>query len=1109
MRLVDLLRFAALVAVRRSRADWRMQAAVAFGILLAVTLMAAGTIYSNALAETSLRYTLANARPQDLNLTLTAYQALERSAFGSLQRVEEERVRQPQATYMGFHSLLVRSSTMYFSQQSILDLPEEERLRGDLQAVPLLSREVRVVEGRLPGATYREMEVALDPLGASILGLSLGQSFYAFPAAKGDVTLPVPLRVVGIVELVVPGTDYWQLGNRYHFSVGGQTRWEAAPLYIDLDSLVDGVGKAIPGLPADFIWHYELKREEFSAPQVNAAKAAVRGVERDLKIHIPSSRWDTKLDTVLERHSVLLTLARVPLLLVIFLVMGILLYYLFLVAGLMGRLRTPEVAVFRSRGASSWQVGQVLFMEGLLIALPATVVGPFVARGLVWFTGRLFPAGDQALALVSLSPLDFLVGGIGGMMAVAVLTVTTVVAARQGVVAFGKASARPPTVPWFHKYYIDLALLGLIALLWWQLRSRGSFLVQPRGGEGLELEATMLLGPVVTLLAGGPILLRLFPLLVRLLSRFVEPLGPPWLVHGLRRTARDPVPWGSLMVLMALTTALGALASAFSATLEKSQEDQARYEAGADVRIQYSQNTRDSTPLGLASSLQSLPGVAKATDVMRADVSAASAAFGRSATMLAVEPGELAQVAWSRRDFTGVSLDKALSVVESPKGGTADGIPVPAGATSLGVWANAGNVPPGASLRARLKDASGRYFDVSLGSLAGKEWQYLEAPITPVSISRFSRRQDVALTVVPPYILHALWVAPGRGRGAPAALFLDQLQAITPQGLVEMESFQDIQRWQPIADPASVGLYALTSSQAVARPGRRSAAFTWGAGGLAVRGIYYGSPLEPLPALVSPSFLEANLVKVGDQVSIYAGTQLVPLKIGGVADFFPTLDPRESPFVVVGMAALVDYVSLRSRSPIFSGMESWLQIEGSGLNIQDVEQVIEEQDAKVTGLFQAQQMVAQRARDPLLAAGWSGLLTISFMVVVVASASGLLLHTYIDSRQRLAEFAILRSIGFPPGNVYGVIGASLAVTVALGVAFGSWGGQWLGRAIIPLLEVAENGSRVTPPMALENYWGALGIAYVVLAAVSMVAVGALLWVMGRMELHRFLRMGDV
>ena len=603
--------------------------------------------------------------------------------------------------------------------------------------------------------------------------------------------------------------------------------------------------------------------------------------------------------------------------------------------------------------------------------------------------------------------------------------------------------------------------------------------------------------------------MRLFPILVRLFSRLVEQVGPPWLVHGFRRTARDPVPWGSLMVLMALTTALGALASAFSATLEQSQADQARYLAGADMRVTYTQDARVSTPLRLAASLQSLPGVAKATDVMRANVSAASAAFGRSATMLAVEPGELAQVAWSRRDFTGVPLDKALSVLEPPNAGTGDGIPIPPEATSLGVWTNAGNVSAGTGLRARLKDAKGRYFDVNLGVFAGRDWKYLEAPITPVSNQGFTPQRDVASPLVAPYTLQALWMVPGRGRGAPGALFLDQLQAITPQGNVELDSFQDIQEWQPIADPSSLGLYALTSSQAVARPGRRSALFTWGVGGLAIRGILYGPPQVPLPALASPSFLEANRVKVGGQVSIYVGSQLVPLRIERAVAFFPTLDPRKSPFVVMDMASLINYVSLRSTGPIFSGMEAWIRIDGTELQAQDVERVAKEQNVKVTGLFESQKMVAERARDPLLAAGWSGLLSLSFIVVVVASASGLLLHTYIDSRQRLAEFAILRSVGFLPVHVYGVIGASLAVTVALGVVFGSWGGQWLGRAIIPLLEVSENGSRVTPPMVLANYWGALGLAYVVLAVVTLAAIAVLLWLMGKMELHRFLRMGDV
>ena len=58
MDLTALIKFAVLIALRRTVSDWRLQAAAAFGMLLAVALMASGVIYSQALAETALRNTL-------------------------------------------------------------------------------------------------------------------------------------------------------------------------------------------------------------------------------------------------------------------------------------------------------------------------------------------------------------------------------------------------------------------------------------------------------------------------------------------------------------------------------------------------------------------------------------------------------------------------------------------------------------------------------------------------------------------------------------------------------------------------------------------------------------------------------------------------------------------------------------------------------------------------------------------------------------------------------------------------------------------------------------------------------------------------------------------
>ena len=141
------------------------------------------------------------------------------------------------------------------------------------------------------------------------------------------------------------------------------------------------------------------------------------------------------------------------------------------------------------------------------------------------------------------------------------------------------------------------------------------------------------------------------------------------------------------------------------------------------------------------------------------------------------------------------------------------------------------------TLLARLRDSQGTYFDVVLGELSGQEWRYLETPLQPTS---FGFRRTPPPVVVPPHTLHTLRLGSLRGSNTAGAIALDQLQAITPEGLVELESFQSVERWHPLEDASTPGLYSLELSEAVARPGRRSAVFTWGGGGLALRGYPSG-----------------------------------------------------------------------------------------------------------------------------------------------------------------------------------------------------------------------------------------------------------------------------
>ena len=160
---------------------------------------------------------------------------------------------------------------------------------------------------------------------------------------------------------------------------------------------------------------------------------------------------------------------------------------------------------------------------------------------------------------VTVSQGAIVLGLIGGALAVLVFTFATLAAARHGIVEARQTGARPPTASFLHRYYLDFLLLALIGLLWWQIQSRGSFLIQSVGSQQLELDYSLLLGPVLGLVAVGLVIMRVFPWFALILSRLAGPVAPAWLVHALRHVARDPMVPGILIVLLTMSTAMGVI----------------------------------------------------------------------------------------------------------------------------------------------------------------------------------------------------------------------------------------------------------------------------------------------------------------------------------------------------------------------------------------------------------------------------------------------------------------------------------------------------------------------------------------------------------------------
>ena len=223
------------------------------------------------------------------------------------------------------------------------------------------------------------MEVALDTLGAELLGLDVGDEMDVFPAS--GITDPPPMRVtiVAVFRRTDPGDEFWY-GARNAFSFKND-RWTTVPLFTTEDAILERVAYMYPGVYSEVAWFFYLDRQGVRARDVGHIQDSIVDVEYDVRTNLTNSGISVGLDEILDDYEERLLLARIPLFLMVFLVTGILIYYLGLVAGLIVRSRATEISMLNSRGATTFQIGLLALVEGLFLALPAVALGPLLALG--------------------------------------------------------------------------------------------------------------------------------------------------------------------------------------------------------------------------------------------------------------------------------------------------------------------------------------------------------------------------------------------------------------------------------------------------------------------------------------------------------------------------------------------------------------------------------------------------------------------------------------------------------------------------------------------------------------------------------------------------------
>ena len=1108
---------------RRMRSAWGLLAVTAFGVLAAVTIMALGAMYSQALAEGGLRHTLAvtsatviNTQiivrnrplgPEDYSTLRTDIEAIIDDTIGHLRRDQHRYARM----------LPTLPLTQVGAPWGISDVPlgrpffqtgfaEHSRLTDGRWPSDEVTRDPSGCPNLLDGCP--RVEVVLGSDTARMMAWEVGKEAWlvVFPADEEEPPQYIVITVVGIAEAIDPREEYW-MGAADYFRIGDWEGRPVAPMYLTETAYFNGVGKDYPILVGDYGWFVYVNPDVITAGTVQDTRDNLTELETEINNQFPRTYVITGLENsrntgLLATYQRELTLARAPLLLFISLVVVVILYFLALAVSLLAGARSAESSMLRSRGASVGQVGGLLAVGEGLVVLAATIIGPLLAwaAGSVLIVGTIDPAAragaGEAPLDVSLSWQMYAMGAVGGLLSLAVLTVAGSSLARLGILDFLRARARPPSAPWLQRYYIDMLAVVALAVLIWQIRQRGGFVEGELTGRGPALDPSLLLAPSAALLVLAFLMLRALPWVITATAWAAQRTAPAWVALALRRMARHPLPYASLTVVVTLAAALGVFAGSFQTTLARSEADQASYRVGGDITLGGTSFIGRSEEERV-DRLNAIEGVEAVAPVIREAVGFIDGPSKRGWVM-GVDPITIHQTAWWRDDFADgepATLDSLMAPLRRTLAPRAAGVTLPQGAERVGIWArrddgeNVGvGVPlPTYRLWMRIGNQRGFYRNLEMGTLApftpGAEaasgWHHLVAPMPEESVTA---RADDQWRVVAIYISGDSF-----SRTPPGGLSFDGISAYgsgLPADGQLVEGFEDVGPWVALPQGGTVPDRIARNADA-AHTGESGLSIRWEEPlGRSPRGIVIPPAALPLPAVAGPGFEPGQLVRI--TVEGY----IVPTQVAHTVSHFPTLDPRRS-FVVVSVYELRSWLSQAPGAQPITPDEWWFDI-AEDADRAEVAAAILDVGYRLSFLRDRAGDVELATRNPLAGGAWDALTGMGLAALALAVGLALCAHAAVAVREQRVDMSVGSALGLPRWQRYAGLALERVIIAVLGIVIGGLSGWALARWTLGELAGGSAGGPVTPPIVFvaQGPWLAATFVCLIVAAVAAIALAA-------------------
>jgi len=434
----------------------------------------------------------------------------------------------------------------------------------------------RIVDGRMPqlAGNAPALDVMISRAFADEVGLNVGDALTII--ASGVRPTPLQARVAAIWEPINQNDPAWFFPPQTLSDV----------ILVAEESFTGPVAEALRNEVDQVLWFVRLGSEGMTGAQAIPLLSRIETVRARVTSVLPGSRLEQGPAEMLQRYQSRVSTLTTQLFVFSTPILALTLYFAALIAALIVRRQSSEIALLKSRGVRSVQILGMYLVEWFIIGAAALAAG--LPLGLVFAAVmsrvRSFLDVDFSAASVPLSP-----GAQSLTFALAVLAITVVAAlipalaaTRRTLVDEQQQAARTARPPFWQRAYLDLLLLVPAVYGVYQLQTGGGLFQGSADPFGNPL---LVLTPALICFALGLLALRLIPLVLEALARLAA--IPAWVAPlvTLRALARQTDNYRGALLLLILTLSLAMYSSTMADAFDGAMRTELTYQVGAMTQL--------------------------------------------------------------------------------------------------------------------------------------------------------------------------------------------------------------------------------------------------------------------------------------------------------------------------------------------------------------------------------------------------------------------------------------------------------------------------------------------------------------------------------------------